>query len=424
MEPVNFSEVIAQIDIEMQLRGWTTVQGREYLKKTYGKRSRTLLTEVELLDFLQYLESLPTPTLDQVLIAKINVEMQRLGWTTQQRQEYLKKSYGKRSRFLLTDDESHEFFQYLTSQPTPPFDEVLIAKINVEIERLYWTKKQEEQYFITTYSKPDRTLLTQEELLDFLRYLESHPIPEDDSELYAEYEEFQDFSSDSEESDNIITKMYPVHLLYPVHLFEVLTKTDVEMQRLGWTTDQGREHLIKTYGKRGRSLLTDEELYEFLQYLTSQPTPSLDELPIAKINVEIKRLWWTEEQEQEYLIKSYGKQNTNLLTQEELLEFLRYLESHEVEYSNDLEPEYEEFQDFFRYPEESDKVITRMSSDDLSKVLAKTDVEMERLGLTSEQGREHLIKTYGKRSRFLLTDEELQEFLQYLQSQPDPIVGF
>ncbi|WP_442937632.1 hypothetical protein [Nostoc sp.] len=95
MEPVNFSQVIAQMDIEMQLRGWTTVQGREYLKKTYGKRSRTLLTEVELLDFLQYLESLPTPTLDQVLIAKINVEMQRLGWTTQQRQEYLKKTYGK-----------------------------------------------------------------------------------------------------------------------------------------------------------------------------------------------------------------------------------------------------------------------------------------------------------------------------------------
>lgn len=89
-----------------------------------------------------------------------------------------------------------------------------------------------------------------------------------------------------------------------------------------------------------------------------------------------------------------------------------------------MEPEYEEFQDFFRYPEESDKVITRMSSDDLSKVLAKTDVEMERLGLTSEQGREHLIKTYSKRSRFLLTDEQLHEFLQYLQSEPDSLAGF
>ncbi|WP_414572058.1 hypothetical protein [Nostoc sp. CCY 9925] len=36
-------------------------------------------------------------------------------------------------------------------------------------------------------------------------------------------------------------------------------KIDFEMQRLGWTTDQGREHLIKTYGKRSRSLLTNKK---------------------------------------------------------------------------------------------------------------------------------------------------------------------
>ncbi|MEH2243763.1 hypothetical protein [Nostoc sp.] len=51
-----------------------------------------------------------------------------------------------------------------------------------------------------------------------------------------------------------------------------------------------------------------------------------------------------------------------------------------------------------------------------AEVIAQTDVEMQRLGLTSEQGRE--------RSRFLLIDDELHEFLQYLQSQPDPLAGF
>jgi hypothetical protein len=61
---------------------------------------------------------------------------------------------------------------------------------------------------------------------------------------------------------------------------------------------------------------------------------------------------------------------------------------------------------------------------DLSDVIAKTDVELHRLGWTPEQGREHLIKTYGKRGRTLLTEEELHSFLQYLQSQPDPIAGF
>ena len=61
---------------------------------------------------------------------------------------------------------------------------------------------------------------------------------------------------------------------------------------------------------------------------------------------------------------------------------------------------------------------------DLSDVIAKTDVELQRLGWTPEQGREHLIETYGKRGRTLLTEEELHGFLNYLQSQPDPIAGF
>ncbi|MEH2196444.1 MAG: hypothetical protein V7K98_27905 [Nostoc sp.] len=61
---------------------------------------------------------------------------------------------------------------------------------------------------------------------------------------------------------------------------------------------------------------------------------------------------------------------------------------------------------------------------DLSDVIAKTDVELQRLNWTPEQGREHLIKTYGKRGRTLLTEEELHGFLQYLQSEPDPIAGF
>ncbi|MEH2013007.1 hypothetical protein [Nostoc sp.] len=61
---------------------------------------------------------------------------------------------------------------------------------------------------------------------------------------------------------------------------------------------------------------------------------------------------------------------------------------------------------------------------DLSDVIAKTDVELQRLGWTPEQGREHLIKTYGKRGRTLLTEEELHGFLKYLQSEPDPLAGF
>jgi hypothetical protein len=61
-EPIDLSDVIAKTDVEMERLNWTPQQGREYLINTYGKRGRTLLTEEELLDFLQYLESIPTQT--------------------------------------------------------------------------------------------------------------------------------------------------------------------------------------------------------------------------------------------------------------------------------------------------------------------------------------------------------------------------
>ncbi|MFM8297609.1 MAG: hypothetical protein ACKN9A_04085, partial [Microcystis aeruginosa] len=35
------------------------------------------------------------------------------------------------------------------------------------------------------------------------------------------------------------------------------TKIDVEMKRLAWTTEKGREYLISTYGKKSRLLLTN-----------------------------------------------------------------------------------------------------------------------------------------------------------------------
>ncbi|MFM2377646.1 MAG: hypothetical protein RLZZ143_222 [Cyanobacteriota bacterium] len=47
------------------------------------------------------------------------------------------------------------------------------------------------------------------------------------------------------------------------------TKIDVQMKRLAWTTEKGREYLISTYGKKSRLLLTNEELLEFYNYLSS-----------------------------------------------------------------------------------------------------------------------------------------------------------
>ena len=58
---VDRSDEIAQIDVEMRRLGWTKVQGRTHLQDTYGKRSRQQLTDQELLSFLEFLASQPSP---------------------------------------------------------------------------------------------------------------------------------------------------------------------------------------------------------------------------------------------------------------------------------------------------------------------------------------------------------------------------
>lgn len=59
--PIDFSDIIARTNVELKRLGWNTQQGKDYLLQTYGKRSRQLLTDAELLDFLHHLESQPTP---------------------------------------------------------------------------------------------------------------------------------------------------------------------------------------------------------------------------------------------------------------------------------------------------------------------------------------------------------------------------
>jgi hypothetical protein len=62
-------------------------------------------------------------------------------------------------------------------------------------------------------------------------------------------------------------------LAEPLDFSEIIAKSNVELKRLRWTNEQGRNYLLQTYGKRSRQLLSDEELLEFLNYLSSLPTP-------------------------------------------------------------------------------------------------------------------------------------------------------
>jgi hypothetical protein len=65
----------------------------------------------------------------------------------------------------------------------------------------------------------------------------------------------------------------------PIDFSDIIARTTVELKRLGWTNQQGREYLVQTYGKRSRQLLTDEELLDFLHHLESEPTPQEQQAP-------------------------------------------------------------------------------------------------------------------------------------------------
>jgi hypothetical protein len=128
----------------------------------------------------------------------------------------------------------------------------------------------------------------------------------------------------------------------------------------------------------------------------------LPEELILKTSIELKRLGWTDKQGRDYLVQTYGKRSRHLLTDEELLEFFYYLQSLSTSTTEN---------------------INNVDKIDFLKIVAKTDIELKRLGWTNEQGRDYLLQTYGKRSRFMLTDEKLLEFLDCLKNLPTPIVA-
>ena len=56
-----FHRLIRLTDQQQKRLGWSSQQAREFLLTMYGKRSRYLLTNEEMLDFYDYLKTLPTP---------------------------------------------------------------------------------------------------------------------------------------------------------------------------------------------------------------------------------------------------------------------------------------------------------------------------------------------------------------------------
>ncbi len=87
--------------------------------------------------------------------------------------------------------------------------------------------------------------------------------------LLSEAELTQLITIETTKQGNLFSQETETESLY-YEWSQIRDEIDSNMKRLGWSKRQGREYLIKRYGKRSRLHLTDEELIEFWNYLKKQ----------------------------------------------------------------------------------------------------------------------------------------------------------
>ena len=50
---------------------------------------------------------------------------------------------------------------------------------------------------------------------------------------------------------------------------DIIYQIDLELTRIGWSIEQAKDYLEFAYGVKSRARLSDTELFEFLEFLTS-----------------------------------------------------------------------------------------------------------------------------------------------------------
>lgn len=151
----------------------------------------------------------------------------------------------------------------------------------------------------------------------------------------------------------------------PLDLSNTTATIDVLLNNLNWSKERERDYLELTYGEKLRSLLNEEKLLDFQEYLEI----------LAKVTAKIKSLGWNPKQEKDYLKNNQSGTTREQLNANELTEFFEYLE-----------------------------------------IFDKTTEKIKELGWSNEQGKDYLQETYGVVARTRLSLEQLQDFLLYLES--------
>ncbi len=145
--------------------------------------------------------------------AKIDILLSNLNWSKDQERDFLEQTYGQKMRSLLDEEKLLDFQKYLE----------VLAKVTAKIKALGWKPKQEKDYLKNHQGGRSLQELDAYELQECLEYLE---------------------------------------------VFESITQ---KIQELGWTNEQGKDYLQQTYGEPGRTRLSPDQLRDFFKYLESLP---------------------------------------------------------------------------------------------------------------------------------------------------------
>ena len=103
----------------------------------------------------------------------------------------------------------------------------------------------------------------------------------------------------------------------PIDLSDTLIAIETELRNLGWTAKQERNYIERIYNKESRDLLSPQQLYEFLNYLQV----------FGQTSKELARLGWDNQQGQDYLLQNYKKRSRQYLNYQELKDFLQRLQA-------------------------------------------------------------------------------------------------
>ncbi len=68
--------------------------------------------------------------------------------------------------------------------------------------------------------------------------------------------------------------------------FDFLDLINQEFKRIGWSLSKANKYVLDTYGKKTRYRMTDEQLFEFYEYLCSLPNKKTLKVSRPKIGLK------------------------------------------------------------------------------------------------------------------------------------------